>query len=130
MPSPNRNYVSTAQPTTLAASLGASGNPEVESMPGEWSSEYPYTVLLDWGQSAFEAVSVTGPATGGGPFTLPCDRGIDGTTAQAHQAGAQAVPGVTAQDFAEPQAHIAATADVHGITGSLNGFMIGMAVAL
>ena len=91
----SRNYVSTALATVLSANAGASGNVQVLNLPGTWPTAFPYTVLLDWGTSTQEAVSVTSAPTGTGPYTLPCTRGIDGTTAQAHSAGAVAVHGTT-----------------------------------
>lgn len=93
-----RFYASSAFPTTLAASLGASGNPSVNSIVG-LPSQRPYTVVIDWGLVTQEAISVTSAPTGSGPWTLPCTRGIDGTTAQSHVSGAIAVHGVTAQDY-------------------------------
>lgn len=101
----NRFYSSVAFPTFLTTGVGASGNPQVASVTGEPGS-YPYTMLIDWGLSTQEAISVTGSPTGSGPFTLPCTRGIDGTTAQSHGQNAVVVQGVTAQDYNEPQVHI------------------------
>jgi hypothetical protein len=101
-----RFFASDALPTTLASPLGTTGNPSVASLPGTWPSQYPYTVLIDWGQANQEAISVTGPPTGSGPFTLPCTRGIDGSTGGAgglaHASSAIVVHGVTAQDFTQP----------------------------
>lgn len=105
-----RNYVSTALPTVLAADLGASGNPSVISLPGTWPASFPYPVLLDWGTSAQEAILVTSAPTGTGPYSLPCTRGIDNTTAQAHSAGAQAEHGTTGYEPTQIQALLAAIA--------------------
>jgi hypothetical protein len=87
-----------ALPTTLSTNALSSGNIQVASMPGAWPASTPFSVLLDWGTSIQEAVSVTA-ISGTGPFTLTCSRGIDGTTAQAHAPGAPVVHGVTEQDF-------------------------------
>lgn len=116
----NRFYSSVALPTTLAASLGSTGNPSVNSVTGLPGS-YPFTVLIDWGLSTQEAISVTSAPTGVGPFALPCTRGIDGTTAQSHGQNAIVVHGVTAEDYNEPQVHMAASSGVHGLTGTVVG---------
>lgn len=105
-----RYYVSSALPTELSANLGASGNPQVISLPGTWPSSFPYPVLIDWGTPAQEAILVTSAPTGTGPYTLPCTRGIDGTTAQAHSAGAQAEHGTTGYEPTQIQALLASVA--------------------
>lgn len=121
----DRNYVSTALPTVLATDLGASGNPSVISLPGTWPAAYPFPVLIDWGDSAEEAILVTSAPTGTGPYSLPCTRGIDGTTAQAHNAGAQVAHGTTGYEptlIQENAAAIAALeAGVGGGSVSLGG---------
>ena len=96
------NAVSTGLPTTLAATLAATGNPSVTGLPGTWAGVYPYTVLIDWGNSSQEAIAVISAPTGTGPYTLPCIRGVDGTTAVSHSSGAGVVPGVSAQDYGSP----------------------------
>lgn len=119
----NRFYSSVAFPTFLTSSVGASGNPQVASIAGLPGS-YPYTVLIDWGLSTQEAISVTSAPTGGGPYTLPCTRGIDGTTAQAHSQNAVVVHGVSAQDYNEPQVHMSLNTSGTGINvvhGLANG---------
>ena len=93
-----RFIVSTAQPTTLSSAAAPTGSIQVASMPGTWPTSFPFSLLLDWGTSVQEAVSVTA-VSGSGPFTLTATRGIDGTTGQAHAPGAPAVHGVTEQDF-------------------------------
>jgi len=100
----SRYYVSTALPTALSSSLGASGNPEVTSLPGDWPASYPFCVLIDWGTPAQEAILVTSAPTGSGPYALPCTRGIDNTTAQSHDAGAVAVHGTTGYEPTQIQA--------------------------
>jgi hypothetical protein len=110
--SQNRYYSSIAPPTTLAASLAATGNPSVAAITGLPSS-FPYSMLIDWGSTiaqgttgAQEVISVTSAPTGSGPYTVPCTRGVDGTTAVAHNNGAQIVHGVSAQDFNDPISYI------------------------
>jgi hypothetical protein len=102
----SNNAVSAGLPTTLYASLssaaaGSYGSFEVPSGApvSTWPTVYPFTVTIDWGNSSFEAVAVTGPYTGTGPYTYPCIRGFDGTSAVAHTApAATVVPGISGQD--------------------------------
>lgn len=121
---PNRYYTSDALPTTLAASLssvtpGASGSVELASITG-YPTSYPFTLLLEWGTASQEVVTVTQAATGSGPYTFAsCTRGDDGSASPAHASGAAVAHGVSARDFAEPQAHLGATSNVHGVSGSL-----------
>lgn len=122
----NRFYSSIAPPTTLASSVGSSGNPSVNSITGLPSS-YPFTMLIDWGTATQEAISVTSAPTGTGPYTLPCTRGIDGTTGQAHNSGAIIVHGVSAQDYNEPQVHISLGTSGTGIS-QVHGLANGSAV--
>jgi len=124
---PNRYYSSDATATTLAASLssvtpGSSGTVEVTSISG-YPVTYPFTLLLDWGTDLAEVATVTQAATGSGPYSYAnCVRGDDGTQAPAHAApAATVVHGVSARDFAEPQAHLGSASGVHGVSGALAG---------
>jgi hypothetical protein len=95
-----RYYASGAFPTTILSAISSSQTTfQVGSVAGLPAS-VPFTMLLDWGDATQEAISVTSAPTGSGPWTLPAvTRGIDGTTAQAHEPGAIIVHGVTAQDY-------------------------------
>lgn len=117
-----RYYTSSALPTVLTSPLAASGNPVVLGLPGTWPSalsQYPFCVLIDWGTSAQEAVLVTGAPTGTGPYTLPVTRGIDGTTAQSHVAGAVVVHGTTGYEPALIQTQAGQIAALQGEIPSL-----------
>jgi hypothetical protein len=123
----NRFYSSTALPTTLAAPLGSTGNPSVNGVTGLPAS-FPFTVLIDWGLSTQEAISVTSAPTGVGPFTLPCTRGIDGTVAQSHSQNAIVVHGVSAEDYNEPQVHIATGTSGSSYPNVIHGLANGSSV--
>lgn len=120
----DRYYVSTALTTVLSADLGASGNPSVISLPGTWPSEYPFPALIDWGTSSQEAILVTSAPTGTGPYTLPCTRGADSTTAQAHNAGAQVEHGTTGY---EPTLLQTLLSDVAALTIDIPSFPVSVA---
>ena len=116
----NRYYSSDAQQTTLAVALGsvAPGTTgqtvEVEAIT-DWPTQYPFTILIDWGDTDQEVCTVTQAAAGSGPYTFAnCVRGDDGSLSPAHDEGATVTHGVSARDFSEPQEHI-------------NGFTQGMA---
>ena len=114
-----RNYSSDALATELAADLGASGNPVVIALNGDWPDEYPFPLLLAWGTSAQEACLVTSAPTGTGPYTLPCTRGVDGTTAQAHNAGDSVTHGTTGYEPTLLQTLATAVAVLQASTPSL-----------
>lgn len=117
---PNRYYVTTPQPTTITTPpSGTSGTSMVvpAAAAASWPASFPYTILLNWGAAGFEACSVTANSSG----TLTIVRGIDGTSASTHVAGETVYHGTTAQDWAEPQAHLGASSAVHGLTGAVVG---------
>lgn len=85
----------------------------VDSASG-FPTQFPYTIILDPDTSIEEVCDVTFAA--GNVLTL--DRGVDSTTAVAHAAGAVVYHGISARDPREANAHVNATTNVHGITGS------------
>lgn len=112
-----RYYSSTAGQMTLTADAAAAdGVIQVDTTTGLPVS-FPYTLVLDPGQTAEEIITVTSAAG----TTLTVSRAQDGTSAQSHGLGATVRHMLTARDLREPQEHIAATAAVHGVTGSLVG---------
>jgi hypothetical protein len=120
----NRYYSSNAQPTTLAASLSSVSSETTGQTVEVWSitgmpTQYPFTLLLEWGTGSQEVVTVTQAATGTGPYTFAnCTRGDDGTSAPAHTSGAAAVHGVSARDFTDAQTALAAAQSALAPTGS------------
>lgn len=99
---PRRYYSSTAQRTTLANAVNSSATTIVVSAVSGWPSSFPYTLILDQDTINEEIVTVT--ARSGTSVTVT--RGVDGTTAKAHDAGAAVNHGVSAQDFEEPNAFL------------------------
>jgi hypothetical protein len=111
----------------LSASLGSTGNPIVPLITG-YPTSYPFNIVADWGVFSGttllqEAMQVTGPAVsnGDGTWTWPVVRGADGTTAQAHAAGASFVHTLLGQDGNDAQTHYAGTTGVHGVAGAVVG---------
>ena len=88
-------YSSTAVQTTVAQDLGAVL--AVNSNTG-FPTQYPFTLLLEWGTANQEVVTVLSPANVT-PYSYNVLRGQDGTTQVTHTAGAQVNHGVSARDF-------------------------------
>lgn len=109
-----RYYVN-APATSLSASISASDTACTVASVADLPTQFPYTLILDRGVSAEEVVDVTA-AVG---TTLTITRGVDGTVAQLHAAGSAVEHGVSARDPREANAHVNATANVHGGTGSV-----------
>lgn len=114
-----RKYSATAVATTVTVGISSGTTTvQVAAVTG-WPTTYPFTVILDEDQATEEVIEVTSAST----TTLTVTRGVDGTSAQAHSSGATARHGFSARDFREPQQHIAASTDVHGVSGG--GSVVG-----
>lgn len=112
-----RYYSSIAQPTTLATNISNSATTISVVATVGYPTSFPFTAALDAEGASEELVDVT--AIAGNVWTVA--RGVDGTSAQAHSAGAAVRHSSSGRDFAEAQAHINATSGVHGVTGALVG---------
>jgi hypothetical protein len=113
----NRYYSSTAVDTTLTGSVNGSATSITVASTSGFPTSYPYTLALDYDNASEELVNVTAAAG----TTLTIVRGQDGTSGTAHDAGAIVKHVISGRDLREPQEHIAASAGVHGVTGSVVG---------
>jgi hypothetical protein len=111
----NRYYSSTAVTTALANGITASQTSMVVGTTSGFPTSFPFTLAIGFDTATEELVNVTGVSG----TTLTIVRGQDGTTAQDHDAGSVIKHVISARDLREPQEHIAATSDIHGVTGSL-----------
>ena len=117
-----RKYSSRSQQTTLTGALTSSGTSAtvvsgtallggVTIAAGEI-----FTVVIDPDTALEEIVDVTAVSTN----TLTITRGIDGSTGQAHSAGAVVRHMAIGRDYREANTHIEATTG-HGATGAVVG---------
>jgi hypothetical protein len=118
-----RKYSSRAQQTTLSSSItsgdvtmtvGSGANLMGGKTPAVGET---YTVVIDPDTALEEIVDVSNHTSGN---TLTIARGIDGSTAVAHSAGAIVRHMVIGRDLSEANTHIEATTG-HGATGAVVG---------
>jgi hypothetical protein len=111
-----RYYSANAVDNTVLSGITSSVTTvTLASTPVGFPSQFPYTIAIDYDTSAEEVVLVTN-AVGS---VLTITRGYNGTSAQAHNAGAVVRHVIVAQDMTDFQDHIAATGSVHGVSGAL-----------
>lgn len=109
-----RRTTTTVDPGAAGVTLTVTDTSSYADLDGR----YPYTLAINWGESDQEIVNVTDRPTS---TTFTIVRGQDGTTGQAHAAGATVDHVVSARDANDSQAHIGASSGVHGVTGSVVG---------
>jgi hypothetical protein len=112
-----RNYSSRSQQTTLTSAVTAGASSMVvvsgtallggQSIPGGTT----FTIVLDPDTAIEEIVDATAVSTN----TFTITRAIDGSTAQAHSAGAVVRHMAIGRDYRESNQHIEATTAVHGL---------------
>ena len=115
-----RNYSSRSQQTTLTSAVTAGASTMVvqsgtalmggQSIPAGTT----FTIVIDPDTAIEEIVDATAVSTN----TLSITRGIDGSSAQGHSAGAVVRHMAIGRDYRESNAHIEATTGVHGISNS------------
>jgi len=113
-----RKYSSRSQQTTLSAALTSSGtSATVVSGSGllggiTISAGELFTVVIDPDTALEEIVDVSAVSTN----TLTIVRGVDGSTGQAHSAGAVVRHMAIGRDYREANSHIENTTTAHGLT--------------
>ena len=111
---PRRYYSSTAVETTLAGSASNVATSITVTALSGFPNTTPWTAILDADTASEEVVEVTNVAG----TTLTVTRGVDGTAAVAHNAGASFRHGVSARDFDEANDHVNDSTGVHGLGSS------------
>jgi hypothetical protein len=117
-----RKYSSRSQQTTLTAALTSSGTSATvvsgSAILGGTtiSTGETFTVVIDPDTALEEIVDVTAVSTN----TLTITRGVDGSSGQAHSAGAVVRHMAIGRDYREANTHIEATTG-HGATGAVVG---------
>jgi hypothetical protein len=113
-----RKYSSRSQQTTLTGALTSSGTSATvvsgTALVGgvTISAGEIFTVVIDPDTALEEIVDVTAVSTN----TLTITRGVDGSTGQAHSAGAVVRHMAIGRDYREANQHIENTTTAHGIT--------------
>lgn len=110
-------FSNTAAATTLSGAINAIDTAVTVASVAGLPTSYPYSVVLDYGESNAEVVTVTNAAGN----TLTVTRGEDGTAAVSHASAAVVRHAAVARDFRNPSVHVDATSAAHGVAGSLVG---------
>lgn len=110
-----RNYSSIATEKTLAADVTNVATQitlnNITNLPSP-----PYTLVINPDTAIEEIITVDADQSGVTAPTIKVTRAQEGTTAQVHTVGNTVKHMITARDLQEPQDHIVATEDVHGIS--------------
>lgn len=126
MPTPNpttrRDFKGAAAATTLQNSMSSTDTSFVLVAANNWPSGSvgKFIVTVNRGQADEEKI-LCDTQTSRTVACLLANRGFDGTTAQAHAAGATVECTISAFDADEWNAHTNATGVVHGVAGSVVG---------
>jgi hypothetical protein len=118
-----RNYSSRSQQSTLTSAVTAGASTMVvqsgtallggQSIPAGTT----FTIVIDPDTAIEEIVDATAVSTN----TFTITRGIDGSSGQAHSAGAVARHMAIGRDYREANVHIESTTGVHGAAGAVVG---------
>ncbi len=110
-------FSNTAQQTTLSGSIAAGATTITVGATTGFPSSFPYVLALDFGAATEELVSVTAAAG----TNLTITRAYGGTSAQSHSLGAAVRHVYDATEATAYRTHEAASAAVHGLTGTVVG---------
>lgn len=106
-----RYYSSTATEKTLSGSINAVANTMTVSDTVGLPVTFPYTLAVDYDSISEELVDVTNAAG----LLLTITRGVDGTSATLHNAGARVRHTSSARDFADSRNHENSDDGIHGL---------------
>ena len=118
-----RNYSSRSQQTTLTSAVTAGASTMVVQSGTALlggvtiSAGTTFTIVVDPDTALEEIVDATAVSTN----TFTITRAIDGSSAQAHSAGAVVRHMAIGRDYREANVHIESTTGVHGATGAVVG---------
>jgi microcystin-dependent protein len=113
-----RREYTAGRPTTLTAalSIGATSFTIADATNWPTSTDYDFWVTVDGGTAQEERILCSART---GTTVTVATRGADGTTESNHSAGATIWPSWSATDADEANAHINATTNIHGVSGSI-----------
>ena len=118
-----RNYSSRSQQTTLTSAVTAGASTMVVQSGTALlggvtiSAGTTFTIVVDPDTALEEIVDATAVSTN----TFTITRAIDGSSAQAHSAGAVVRHMAIGRDYREANVHIESSTGVHGIAGAVVG---------
>jgi hypothetical protein len=118
-----RNYSSRSQQTTLTSAVTAGASTMVVQSGTALlggvtiSAGTTFTIVVDPDTALEEIVDATAASTN----TFTITRAIDGSSAQAHSAGAVVRHMAIGRDYRESNVHIESSTGVHGIAGAVVG---------
>lgn len=110
-------FSNTAQATTLSGSISAGATSITVGAVTGFPGSFPYILAVDFEAATEELVKVTAAAG----TTLTVERGYGGTSAQSHSLGAAVKHVYDATEATAFRTHEAASAAVHGLTGTVVG---------
>lgn len=118
-----RYYSSTAVATTLSGNINNSTTSITVAALSGYPAQTPFTAIIDPDTASEEVVEVTNVSG----TTLTVTRGVDGTTASSHNAGAVFRHGVSARDFDEANAFVNGGGIANALIDAAGDLLVGSA---